>query len=561
MAHDHLQEDRPKEQVEDITEETFLKDLYLFMKNRDTPIERIPNLGFKQIDLFVMYKTVRELGGYHQVTTRQLWKQVYNTLGGNPRNTSAATCTRKHYEKLLLPFECHKKGEIMHILPHHQPKHFPYDFSKDDYGQRTAKHKTLPKPLRQVSIIFKQYRVVHTSVPQPQLSYHPPPQSSADRIKQPLEHLRYLAEQYKSSSGLTEPLNLSFKASSPETNSQQASSFSPPPTGKNPKFLNKPSPLYPPKRMMRNEGYYPINLKSTSTTSSSSPTLDPAPALRMENGPSREGISTMPHRPNSPNTDFTMCPREEREESPKLSQRALNLSHVLPSPPRENGGKMEIEIPLALLQDWIRHYGPSATMHGAKQRLTPPQEEDNRQKSCYTSDIFPTSLTSKSHPLDQDRSSANEDLTPRQRNLPNPTPTSQINGDHHIISRYDFSSFKPVPSGGILKDPSSQDVYPWDLHLINKPYGSKPKNGWDPYDRSSQAPPIQSKISSSPLTVEEDFAGSKTSAYNEDISQGGRGRSGNGPPAVLMVNSPSASVLHLTSEEVMKLKRIISSSS
>ena len=34
-----------------------------------------------------------------QVTTHQLWKQVYNTLGGNPRSTSAATCTRRHYEK------------------------------------------------------------------------------------------------------------------------------------------------------------------------------------------------------------------------------------------------------------------------------------------------------------------------------------------------------------------------------------------------------------------------------------------------------------------------------
>lgn len=34
-----------------------------------------------------------------QVTTQQLWKQVYNTLGGNPRSTSAATCTRRHYEK------------------------------------------------------------------------------------------------------------------------------------------------------------------------------------------------------------------------------------------------------------------------------------------------------------------------------------------------------------------------------------------------------------------------------------------------------------------------------
>lgn len=34
-----------------------------------------------------------------QVTSQQLWKQVYNMLGGNPRSTSAATCTRRHYEK------------------------------------------------------------------------------------------------------------------------------------------------------------------------------------------------------------------------------------------------------------------------------------------------------------------------------------------------------------------------------------------------------------------------------------------------------------------------------
>lgn len=29
-------------------EELFLKDLYTYMKKRDSPIERIPNLGFKQ---------------------------------------------------------------------------------------------------------------------------------------------------------------------------------------------------------------------------------------------------------------------------------------------------------------------------------------------------------------------------------------------------------------------------------------------------------------------------------------------------------------------------------
>lgn len=38
---------------------------------------------------------------FYKVTTQQLWKQVYNILGGNPRSTSAATCTRRHYEKYV----------------------------------------------------------------------------------------------------------------------------------------------------------------------------------------------------------------------------------------------------------------------------------------------------------------------------------------------------------------------------------------------------------------------------------------------------------------------------
>lgn len=48
MAHGEIPEESTKEPVEEITEEQFLKDLYLFMKKRDTPIERIPHLGFKQ---------------------------------------------------------------------------------------------------------------------------------------------------------------------------------------------------------------------------------------------------------------------------------------------------------------------------------------------------------------------------------------------------------------------------------------------------------------------------------------------------------------------------------
>uniref|UniRef100_A0A8C4NCW1 ARID domain-containing protein n=1 Tax=Eptatretus burgeri TaxID=7764 RepID=A0A8C4NCW1_EPTBU len=80
-------------------QEAFLQDLHSFMRARKTPIERIPHLGFKQVDLWLLFTTVNRIGGYEQVTARRLWKHVYDVLGGNPGSTSAATCTRRHYER------------------------------------------------------------------------------------------------------------------------------------------------------------------------------------------------------------------------------------------------------------------------------------------------------------------------------------------------------------------------------------------------------------------------------------------------------------------------------
>lgn len=50
MAHREVQEQGANDPVEETSdaEKHFLKELYHFMKKRDTPIERIPNLGFKQ---------------------------------------------------------------------------------------------------------------------------------------------------------------------------------------------------------------------------------------------------------------------------------------------------------------------------------------------------------------------------------------------------------------------------------------------------------------------------------------------------------------------------------
>ncbi|KAM9809333.1 AT-rich interactive domain-containing protein 5B [Syngnathus typhle] len=103
-------------------EQAFLVELYKYMKKRDTPIERIPFLGFKQINLWTMFEAAQKLGGYELITVRRQWKHVYDELGGNPSSTSAATCTRRHYERLLLPYERHLKGEQDKPLPLAKPR-------------------------------------------------------------------------------------------------------------------------------------------------------------------------------------------------------------------------------------------------------------------------------------------------------------------------------------------------------------------------------------------------------------------------------------------------------
>ena len=53
----------------------------------------------------MFYVNALKFGGYEEITKKRLWKKMYDLMGGDKRSTSAATCTRRHYEKLLLPFE------------------------------------------------------------------------------------------------------------------------------------------------------------------------------------------------------------------------------------------------------------------------------------------------------------------------------------------------------------------------------------------------------------------------------------------------------------------------
>ncbi|ESO11985.1 hypothetical protein HELRODRAFT_62031, partial [Helobdella robusta] len=77
----------------------FLEKLYQFMNDNQSPISKNPILGFKEVDLHQFYVSTHKRGGYDQVTKKKLWKEIYMELGGSACNTSAATGTRKNYEK------------------------------------------------------------------------------------------------------------------------------------------------------------------------------------------------------------------------------------------------------------------------------------------------------------------------------------------------------------------------------------------------------------------------------------------------------------------------------
>ena len=51
------------------------------------------------VDLYAFFSKVQKLGGYNVVTANRMWKPIYDDLGGHQGSTSAATCTRRHYER------------------------------------------------------------------------------------------------------------------------------------------------------------------------------------------------------------------------------------------------------------------------------------------------------------------------------------------------------------------------------------------------------------------------------------------------------------------------------
>ena len=431
-----------------------------------------------------------------------------------------------------------------------------------------SSHLTLPSyvPLLPPNI---SHSVLQTA-PQAPLPY-PPPLGPTETVQQPLEHLRYLAERYNRH--ISQPLDLRRKNSSPDPCNNPVSSFTPTSAMKPPKFLNKVSPLYQAKVLAREEGcerpktqagksspvsftYPPINsdgcvIDLTSNRSSQSPPHAPttpsqsgSPIPQLKDGPCDPSM-VHPLKPLKPQVRPELR-TQVKEENAQTSSGPLNLSRSHPSPLRESGGRMEIQIPLALLQDWIKEgllCGPTASRVGnlAFQTSTGPNSPrtpgpKHGEWALARPDI-PSSRSDPTNPpfhhpyVAQQMAnwSPREKSIDRDRNMQSHTAT---NGDLPLTPAYSPHSYKPIPSQRTW-DVRSWDVYGWEEQEATRPYHAKTMQHQTPQDRNPRKD--QSKSHSSPQPLEQDDQDPRSPVS-------------------------SCSLGTLTPEEFVKLKRLISSS-
>ncbi|XP_061721406.1 AT-rich interactive domain-containing protein 4B-like [Cydia pomonella] len=97
---DDSSDDEPREE-----KDHFVAQLYKFMDDRGTPLNRNPTIANRDIDLYRLFRVVQKLGGYNRVTNQNQWKTIADKMGFHPVTTSITNLCKQAYKKFLHSFE------------------------------------------------------------------------------------------------------------------------------------------------------------------------------------------------------------------------------------------------------------------------------------------------------------------------------------------------------------------------------------------------------------------------------------------------------------------------
>ncbi|XP_048341861.1 AT-rich interactive domain-containing protein 4A isoform X2 [Sphaerodactylus townsendi] len=114
----------PEEEPDPEERDNFLQQLYKFMEDRGTPINKPPVLGYKDLKLFKLFRLVFQQGGCDNIDSGAVWKQIYMDLGIPILNSAASYNVKTAYRKYLYGFEeyCRSASIQFRTIHHNDPK-------------------------------------------------------------------------------------------------------------------------------------------------------------------------------------------------------------------------------------------------------------------------------------------------------------------------------------------------------------------------------------------------------------------------------------------------------
>uniref|UniRef100_A0A8C0B6M4 AT-rich interaction domain 4A n=1 Tax=Buteo japonicus TaxID=224669 RepID=A0A8C0B6M4_9AVES len=117
-------ESSPKKELDPEERDSFLQQLYKFMEDRGTPINKPPVLGYKDLNLFKLFRLVYQQGGCDNIESGAVWKQIYMDLGIPILNSAASYNVKTAYRKYLYGFEeyCRSANIQFRTIHHNEPK-------------------------------------------------------------------------------------------------------------------------------------------------------------------------------------------------------------------------------------------------------------------------------------------------------------------------------------------------------------------------------------------------------------------------------------------------------
>uniref|UniRef100_A0A182WJ66 ARID domain-containing protein n=1 Tax=Anopheles minimus TaxID=112268 RepID=A0A182WJ66_9DIPT len=96
----------------------FVAQLYKFMDDRGTPLNKAPSITNRDVDLYRLFRAVQKLHGYNRVTTQNQWKQIALRLGFSPATASITNLVKQAYKKFLFSFEEFNRKLGCTMVPH-----------------------------------------------------------------------------------------------------------------------------------------------------------------------------------------------------------------------------------------------------------------------------------------------------------------------------------------------------------------------------------------------------------------------------------------------------------